>query len=294
MGAVFYVNGAYVSEDDAKVSIVDLGLLRGFAVFDYLRTYGGKPFHLSDHLLRLQFSAKQIGLSLSCSLVEIEKIVFDLLEKNNCPESAVKIIVTGGLSMDQLRPDDRSSLIVMVYPLKPFADHFFQNGVKVITTPLSRSFAMAKTTQYISAIVALEEARAKGADEALYVNKQGEVLEGTTCNLFIVKEGRLITPPPTDELLLGITRAVVLRLSDGCEERLVHIDDLMDCDEAFLTSSTREVMPISRINEKVKSIGPYTRKIIEEFRLYTLKGAWDSLAISRYLPDNQDVNICYR
>jgi branched-chain amino acid aminotransferase len=294
MGALFYVNGAYVSEDDANLSIADLGVLRGFAVFDYLRTYGGKPFHLGDHLLRLQFSAKQIGLALPCVLSEIEKIVHELLEKNNFPESAVKIIVTGGLSSDQLRPDNNSSLIVMVYPLKPFADHFFQSGIKVITTPFSRSFATAKTTQYISAIVALEKAKSKGADEALYVNKQGEVLEGTTCNLFIVKEGQLITPPATDELLLGITRSVVLRLCDGCEERAIHEDELMRCDEAFLTSSTREVMPISHINGEKKGLGPYTRKIMEQFRLYTLKSEWDHLAISRHLPDNQGVNISYR
>ncbi|HEY5259253.1 MAG TPA: aminotransferase class IV, partial [Rhabdochlamydiaceae bacterium] len=153
-----YVNGHFVQESEAKISVLDLGLLRGFGVFDYLRTYHGKPFHLKEHLERLSYSAEQIGLHLPYALSEVEGIIVQLLEKNGYPESSIKIVLTGGVSADQLFPDQKSSLIILVYPLKPFPESCYTQGIKVTTTTLARSIPTSKTLQYTPAIIALQQA----------------------------------------------------------------------------------------------------------------------------------------
>jgi branched-chain amino acid aminotransferase len=284
MGAIYYLNGAYLSEEDAKIHVTDLGVLRGFGVFDYLRTYAGKPFHLWDHLLRLKYSADQIGLHIPNSLEEIEKIIYTLLEKNGFKESGVKIVVTGGFSPDQMMPEQNSSLMVLIYPFKPFPDHFYEKGIKVISTPLARLIPSAKTTQYIPAIMAMKKARQQDAYEALYLNSKEEILEATTSNFFVIKDGKILTPA-SDEILFGITRAVILKLEPRCEIRPIFYRDLVEVDEAFLAASNKEIMPVVQVDGiKIGTgrVGPQTKKVIERFREYAYRGPWGTLEIDRY------------
>ncbi len=284
---MYYVNGQYVKEEEAKISVLDLAILRGFGVFDYLRTYGGRPFHLWDHLLRLRYSAEHIGLTLPNSLPEIEQIVHNVQKLNHLEEASIKIVLTGGVSPDQFMPQPKNNLIVFAYPLTSYPHHFFTDGIKVITTRLSRSLPTSKTTQYTPAIVALQRGKAQNAMEALYLNAQNEILEATTSNFFGFKNGTLYTCC-SDEVLIGITREVVRSLAAAyfpIETRALCYDEIVDLEEAFITASNKEVMPVSQIDSiKIGNgqVGPKTRLIMEIFRSYTQRQDWPSLNIPRY------------
>jgi len=287
MSSIYYVNGSFVPEHEAKLSVLDLGLMRGYGIFDYLRTYQGRPFHLHEHLMRLKYSAMQIGLSLPEPLEKIEEIIFILLKKNQFPESSIKILVTGGTSPDQLIPCEKSSLAIIVYPFKPFPDDYFQKGIKAISTPLSRMIPTCKTIQYTPAILALKEGQKQNAQEALYLNAQKEILEGTTCNFFAFKKNTLITPY-SDEILVGITREVVLALAKDhfpIEIRPINYNEIPSLDEAFLCSSNKEVMPLIQIDAcmiKDGKVGPKTKELLTLFRAYSRQEKWPPLSISRY------------
>lgn len=169
---MFYINGVYTQQEQAKISVLDLGLVRGYGVFDYLRTYQGRPFHLQDHLLRLRYSAEEIGLELSHTLPEIQEIVETLLKETSYPESSIKIIATGGISPDQLLPQERPSLIVSVYPFSFFPTDFFVSGINATTTNLGRSVPKSKTIQYIPAIIALQKGRKKNAQRGSFSKRE--------------------------------------------------------------------------------------------------------------------------
>jgi branched-chain amino acid aminotransferase len=282
---IYYLNNKYCTENEAVISVLDLGLLRGYGVFDYLRTYQRRPFHLREHLLRLQYSAKVIGLSLPNSLEEIEKIILNLIEHSSEDPLSIKILVTGGVSSDHFLPEEKSSLILHAYPLKEYPSHFYQEGIQTVTTMLGRIFPQSKTLNYIPAITILKNA--KNAKEAFYLNAKREFLEGTTSNFFVFKNRRLITPH-SEELLLGITREIVLRLGKEhfeVEERPIAYEEIETFDECFLTSSTRELLPVVQIDEKKigkGSPGPLTRHLRELFTAYTEQTEWPLLQIARY------------
>jgi branched-chain amino acid aminotransferase len=272
---MFYLNGEFVSHSDAKISIFDLGLLRGYGVFDFLRTYGGRPFHLEDHLLRLEHSAHQIGLTLPLSLKEIETICYQVLEKNNLEEACLKIVLTGGISPDQFTPHAKENLIVFAYPPKAFDPAYYDRGISIATTSFARSFPLAKTLQYTPAIVAFHQAKALQPQEILYVNAHKELLECTTSNFFAFKKGILHTAP-THQVLKGITRQVLLRLLNGLfpiEERALTSAEIPEIEEAFITSTNREVMPVVRIDDHLigsGTVGEKTRLIMNLFQNYVL------------------------
>jgi len=282
-----YINGTYLKEKEAKISVLDLGLIRGYGVFDYLRTYKKRPFHLWEHLLRLKYSVEQIGLCLPEPLKKIQEIILHLVEQGSFEEAGIKIIVTGGLSPDQLMPVSNESLIILVYPLKAFPKDSYPEGIKVITTPLMRSFPDTKTLQYTPAILALKQGKIQNAQEALYLNHQKEILEATTSNFFAFKKDTLITPS-SKEILFGITREVVLNLAKDLfkiELRSIAYEELASLDETFLSSSNKEILPIIQIDNisiNNSQAGPKTRLLRERFNDYTKQKEWPALEIPRY------------
>lgn len=293
---MFFINGSYVSETDAKISVLDLSILRGFGVFDYLRTYSGKPFHLLEHLLRLQYSAQQLGLELPYRLEKISEIINEVLRLNQLAEASIKIIATGGVSPDQFTPQQPSTLIVFAYPLASYPPEFFTKGINVVTTRLMRSMPSCKTTQYIPGIIALQQGRSSNAKEALYVNAKGEILEATTSNFFGVKEGKLYTCM-SEEVLAGITREVVLKIAKDqfpiCFEPIA-IAEIDQLDEAFITASNKEVMPVVAIDTTPignGKVGPITTQVMSLFRNYTKQDNWPLLDIPRYSTGSQAPNI---
>ncbi len=283
---MYFINGSYVAKEDATLSVLDLSVLRGFGVFDYLRTYRKKPFHLWDHLLRLRYSAEQLGLQLPYSLEEIEQIIERVLELTNLPESSLKIILTGGVSPDQFTPQ-KPSLIIFAYPLSAYPTHFYTNGIKVITTPLSRCLPTSKTIQYIPAIVALKKGREQNAQEALYLSPSGKILEATTSNFFGFKNGVLHTCC-SDEVLAGITREALLKLLSNyfpISHEAISCQEIPLLEEAFITASNKEIMPVNQIDDYLINwgvVGPKTQKIMAVFRAYTEQDIWPMLNIERY------------
>jgi branched-chain amino acid aminotransferase len=283
----FFINGNYVTEKEATLSVLDLGLIRGYGIFDYLRTYQGQPFHLEEHLERFLYSAKTTKIQLPYSLEEIKEIVFELLKKGNYPESSIKILATGGVSPDQMLPQGPGSLIAYVYPLKPYPLILYTHGIKAITTDHQRTVKDCKTLQYLPAILSLQEGKQQGALESLYLSTKREILEATTSNFFGIKKGTLITPP-IEEILVGITREVVLRLCQKdipIEVRPIPYDEIKELDEAFVTASNKEIMPVVQIDGQVigtGNVGGMTLEIQKRFALYTKQNSWEPLFIPRY------------
>jgi branched-chain amino acid aminotransferase len=158
---IYYVDGKFVSADEAVVSVNDLALLRGYGVFDFLRTYNGMPFYMDAHIDRLIHSANQIGLEIPWPPHEIRDIVEQTLLKNSHEESSIRLLVTGGDSPDAMLPVGNSKLIVMVSPLKVLPEECYQSGVKITTTRIMRIFPETKSINYIGGIHALKDAKQK-------------------------------------------------------------------------------------------------------------------------------------
>ena len=271
--SICYVNGEYLPVDQAFLSVQDLAVLRGYGVFDFLRTYHGQPFKLREHLLRLERSAQHIELKLPQSLDAIEQIVCETLQRNSLPEANIRVVVTGGVSTDGITPPAETGLIVLVTPVKHYPAECYDHGVKVITVETERYIPGAKTINYIPAILAMNKARAAGAIEALYVNRHGHILEGTTTNFYIFQGGQLITP--VDEILPGVTRSVLLEVARNLfdvVERPITFADLADADEAFISASNKEIMPVHHVDDRQigsGTRGPKTKLIMEHFRAVT-------------------------
>jgi len=271
--AVYYIDGKYVDASEAVLPVSDLAILRGYGVFDFMRTYNGRPFHLEDHLNRLRNSAGLIGLTCPWSNEELSSIVTETLGKNTFGESNVRLLITGGDSEDGISPGKNPRLLVIISEAIRYSDECYRDGIKIITALQNRSIPGAKSIDYIRAIVTLKDAKAVDAVESVYVTENDHVLEGTTSNLFLVKDGALVTP--SENILPGITREVLLEILKPEFElqlRPVLKQELLDADEVFLASSNKEVMPVVGVDRQVVadgSPGSVTRKVMKIFRDYT-------------------------
>ncbi len=270
---IYYVDGHYVDQAAAVLPVTDLVILRGYGVFDFLRTYNGHPFHLTAHVERLRNSAALIGLDCPWSMEALSAVVLQTLEKNGYPDANIRLLVTGGDSDDNISPGQNPRLLVMVDPVKNFPENWYRDGVKIITTRLNRFIPGAKSIDYIRAIITLRDAREAGAIESIYVSQNDQVLEGTTSNLFSVRGGSVITP--SDDILPGITREVlldILKTDFPMEVRPLSRQELQDSDEVFLASSTKELVPVVQVDDQIVGDhrpGPVTLRIMEIFRNYT-------------------------
>ncbi len=259
--AWWYVNGRWVHPHEATISLNDVAVLRGYSAFESLRTYNRQPFHLEEHLNRLYRSAELIELAIPWSRVQITQLVREIIERNTYEHAAIRLFVTGGETEDSILPIGKPTLAVLITPLGERNMERFAQGYKVITTLLQRSTPEAKTTSYLEAIRALKEATRHDAVDALFVNAQGHVLEATRSNFFVFRGDTLITP--RDGVLMGITRNVVLELAHDLftiEERPVLLTELPLVDEAFITSSSKEIMPIVQIDDLVIGDGTPGRR----------------------------------
>lgn len=248
--ALWYVGGQWVHPHEAVISINDVAVLRGYSAFEALRTYNRRPFHLDKHLTRLYRSAELIELEIPWSRETLEAIIREVIERNLYRHAAIRILVTGGESEDSILPTGEPTLAVLISALGERDMERFAQGYRLITTRLQRTEPDAKTTSYLVAIRALKDAARRNASDALYVNERGHVLEATRSNFFIFRGDALITPEAG--VLKGITRNVVLDLAMErfpIEERPILLDELALADEAFITSSSKEIMPVVQIND---------------------------------------------
>ena len=272
--SVFYVNGDFVAAADAVIPASDLALLRGYGIFDFLRTYGGKPFQLGAHLRRLIRSAALLDLHCPWDIEELEAIVMETLRRNNYDESGIRLLLTGGDSPDGFMPAAASRLLVMATPAQRMAAHYYEQGAAVVTVEMRRYLPEAKTINYIPGISAHKKALEinPAAVDAIYT-LAGKVVEGTRSNTFIFKDGRWITP--ARDLLLGITRAEVIKLlqADGrLELREISREEYQSADEIILTSSSKEVMPVVNVDNVAIGDGrpgKNSRKLMRAWRQMT-------------------------
>lgn len=256
----------------------DVAVLRGYSVFESLRTYDRRPFHLDEHLDRLYHSAELIEMVIPWPRERIIDVIREIIARNAYRHAAIRLLVTGGESEDGILPSGSPKLIVMITPLGERDMERFARGYKLITSSLQRISPEAKTTNYIAAVRALKEATLRGADDALFVNEQGHVLEATRSNFFIFLGDTLVTPQ--EGVLIGITRNVVLDLARGSfviEERPILMTELLAANEAFVTSSSREITPVVRIDERVigdGKPGPRTYELERRFIEMVESGAF--------------------
>jgi len=253
--AWWYVDGRWVHPNEAAISINDVAVLRGYSAFESFRTYYRQPFRQDEHLDRLYRSAALLELEIPWPRAQVENVIAQVIERNEYTHAALRILVTGGISEDSILPSGQPALAVLITPLGERDMQRFARGYKLITVRDQRELPEAKTTSYVAAIRALKEAARQNAADALYVDAQGHVLEATRSNFFIFRGDTLVTPRA--DVLIGVTRNVVLELARDrfpIEERPILLAELTVADEAFITSSSREITPVMQIDDRL--IGP--------------------------------------
>ena len=267
--AVWYIDGRWVHPNEATISINDVAVLRGYSVFESLRTYNRRPFHLEEHLNRLYRSAQLIELDVPYTWEHITGIISEVIERNSYKHASLRMLVTGGESEDGILPTGKAVLAVLITPLGERDMQRFAQGYRVITSRLQRVAPEAKTTNYIEAVRALKEATRRDAVDALFVNEQGHVLEGTRSNFFVFRGDTLVTPHAG--VLIGVTRNTVVELAHGLfilEERPILLAELASVDEAFITASSKEIIPVVQIDNIVignGKPGPRTTALEQRF-----------------------------
>lgn len=272
---IYYLNGKFIKKSQAKVSLYDMGFLRSYGVVDFLITYGGKPFRLKAHLDRFYNSAKLIDLKIPWKEKKLKKLVFETLAKNKFKESSIWLIATGGIGPTSMIPAKTPTLAILVDPYKPYPKKCYKKGAKIVTFKGHRLVPHAKSMIYTLAIQALSQAYKKGAVEALYV-VDGKVTECMTSNFFIFKNGQLLTAKDKD-VLLGVTRQVVLEISKGyfpVKKANLSLSAVLKADEAFLTASNKEIMPVVKIdNHRIGNgkVGENTKELMKLFKKVTRK-----------------------
>ena len=291
MGAVVWINGRLARGDEAVVSVFDHGFLYGEGVYETLRTYAGDPFLFARHLRRLRRSAEMMSLPVPFSDAELLGRVRETIEAHNGQrgqdprseadgEKYIRIVLTRGVGELSYRLDacPAPTLVVIVKALEAPPDDSFSEGVTVALVDVRRNHPQAlnpmiKSNNLLNVALAMQEAYRRGAEEALMRNHAGEIVECSQSNFFLVRGGRVMTPPLSAGLLPGITREFVLELASdlgipASEARLLP-DDLASADEAFLTGTTREVTPIVRVDDRpigAGQPGPITKRLLQAYR----------------------------
>lgn len=276
MKSTYYVDGAFVPADRAVIPVDDLAVIRGYGIFDLLRTFSGKPLFLEAHIDRLLQSAQKVGLAMPWSREALTKIVLETLRRNaHQEESNIRILITGGSSPDFMTPQGNPRLIVLVTPRPLLPETWYTKGVKIITVETGRRIPGAKSIDYLPATMALQKAREQGAVEALYVGRDGLVSECTTSNLFAVVGSQVITPGK--RILSGVTRKVILDLAKGhfsIDIRDLPLNELLSAEEAFITGTNKGLVPVVQIDDRVIGSGrpgACTQQLIALLRAHTEK-----------------------
>lgn len=261
-----WLNGTVVDESDAQVSVLDHGLTVGDGVFETAKVIDGVPFALTRHLTRLGASAGGLGLE-APDADDLQRAVAETLEANaehHHTPLRLRITLTGGTSpLGSDRGGHDSTFVVAMAPLTAWPP-----SAKLVLVPWTRNEKSAtaglKTTSYAENVVALAHAKANGGSEAVFANTVGNVCEGTGSNIFVVRDGEVVTPPLRSGCLAGVTRALLLEWADVVERDLP-VGALLEADEVFLTSSTRDVQAVHAIGDVELTPGPVTARLAAVF-----------------------------
>lgn len=266
-----YKDGKVVKLKNTGLALNDIGVLRGYAVFDFMRVYNGKPFHLKEHLARFKRGLKHLRLNIKIDEKEIEKIIAQLLKKNKCQNASVRLVVTGGASSDGFSFSKQVFYILMADFIN-LPKAVYESGGKIITHSYERQFPELKTTNYATAIYLQDKIKKAGAIEVLYIDKDNTVKEAATSNIFMFKGNNLITTK--DGILKGITGQQVIKLAKKhfkVVEKNFKLKDLLQADEVFLTATNKLVAPIVKIDSRriaSGKVGPKTKVLMKELNSY--------------------------
>lgn len=260
------INGKVYPEEDAKISVRDHGVLLGDGLFETLRTYNGKLFKFDEHYKRLKHSARQICLHVPVDKKTLRKQAEFLIKKNNLKEARMRITITRGIGHSGLSISCKNqSVIIFAEELNEFN---FDKGVKIVSINLERALPSLKSLSYLPSVMAKEEAKKRQAFEAILVDKNGFVREGSFSNVFIVKNNTLLTPK--ENILKGITRKIVIDTAKKNKITVMETDfkkkEMINADEIFITFSTSGIVPVTNVNNIKKSIGKITIKLIELYK----------------------------
>jgi branched-chain amino acid aminotransferase len=278
-----FIDGKYYDERNAKISVFDHGLLYGDGIFEGIRAYHGRVFKLQEHIDRLFYSAKAILLEIPMSPARIMSAVIEACRRNKIRDGYIRLVVTRGVGTLGLNPKSckRPSVIIIADKIQLYPPGVYQHGLDIITVPTTRNLHSAlnpaiKSLNYLNNILAKIEANNGGCEEAVMLNAEGFVAECTGDNLFIVKNGALLTPPLSAGALYGITRRTVMELAEESglkvsEPNLTRYD-LFSADECFLTGTGAEIVPVVKIDGRVIGTGKpgrVTRRLEDEYHALT-------------------------
>ncbi len=286
MSATVNVNGRVFDEKSAVVSVFDHGFLYGEGVYETLRTYNGQPFLFDRHTWRLRKSAEMLSLSVPIPDAEIDRRIRETLRAaglgagDGSSEAYIRVLVTRGVGEISYDPAScpEPSIVIIVKPQVDPPPEAFELGVTVALVPIVRNHPgsvnpLIKSNNLLNNALAMQEAFRRGAFEGVMRNYKGELAECTTANLFVVKHGAALTPPVDAGLLAGLTREFLFEVGADAgipvREQTLKDDDLFGADEAFLTSTTREVVPIVGVDERTIGSGlpgPITRALLAGYR----------------------------
>ena len=274
-----YIDGEYYPKSQAKISVYDHGLLYGDGVFEGIRAYNGVVFKLKEHIDRLYRSAHAIMLQIPMTKEEMINTVLETLRKNNLRDAYIRLVVTrgvGDLGLDP-RKCSKPTIIVITDTIVLHKSEAKEKGITAMLTwvkrdPVDATSHEIKSLNYLNSILAKIEANISGVDEAICLDKNGFVCEGVAENIFIVKNGRIYTPPSYTGALPGITAEAVKELARNLGYEVIEKNitpyELFTADEVFFTGTAAEIVPVREINKRQignGKPGPITKRLMEEF-----------------------------
>ncbi len=281
--STIYLDGEFVPEAEAKVSVFDHGLLYGDGIFEGIRFYNGRVFRLEEHHDRLWDSARSICLEIPMSKEEMTEALLETIRRNGLKDGYIRQIVTRGVGNLGLNPTQckRPTVIIIAATIALYPEEMYRNGLTIVTCATRRMNAAAlnpavKSLNYLNNVMARIEANLAGADEALMLNDAGNVAECTADNVFIIKKGQIFTPPIAAGALRGITRSVVFEIADELGMKITETDitrhDVFVADECFLTGTAAELIPVIKADGRVigdGKPGAMSGRMITRFREIT-------------------------
>jgi len=275
-----YMNGKYVTKEQAQVSVYDHGYLYGDGIFEGIRVYNGNIFRCKEHLDRLYDSAKSIMLNIPLSYQQMQDALVETIQRNELKDGYIRLIVSrgpGDLGLDPTRCP-KASIVIIVEQLSIYPEEAYVNGLNTISVSTRRNIPDAinpkiKSLNYLNNILVKIQANLSGVGEAIMVNSQGFVAEGSSDNIFIIKRGIVYTPPCYCGALEGITRGAIMDICkrEGIElrEEPFTMHDVYVADEVFFTGTAAEVIAVRQVDGRVigeGKAGPITTKLLKSFR----------------------------
>lgn len=281
MSEIVYLNGSLIPRSQAGISVLDYGFLYGFGLFETMRAYEGQVFRLDSHLNRLARSAKILGLPIG--VTDLEDAVMATIQANQLGDARIRITVSIGEG--SMVPDPSTckqpTVLILAGDYHPYLEQIYQKGFRAVVSSIRRNsgspLSRLKSANYLENMLAKQEARTAGVDEALCLNEKGLLAEASMSNIFLVDDGVLRTPGEESGVLPGVTREVVLelasRLGISTLEHDVRLDEIAEAQEAFLTNSLIEIMPLTEIAGRHVGSGrpgPVTRRLMADYKKLVL------------------------